>query len=117
MAGEVTHTPQETKQNFFLGAFKSGDSGEEPWSVMLHINKKPVQFKIDTGADISVMSESTYQALPQCPQLRPSTAILSSPGEKLNCKGQFTANIALNKNTYSEDIYVFEGPCVNNLLS
>ena len=62
----------------------SGDNYKEPWSVTLHVNKTPVCFKIDTGADISVMSESTYQALPQRPQLKPSTALSSSPGGKLN---------------------------------
>ncbi|KAL9963006.1 hypothetical protein ACROYT_G032167 [Oculina patagonica] len=116
VVGEVTRAPDQTSQHFFLGAIQSGDGGE-PWSVMLHINKKPVQFKIDTGADISVMSESTYQALPQCPQLQTSNAVLSSPGGKLNCKGLFTANITLKENTYSEDMYIIEGPCVNNLLS
>ena len=30
VVGEVTHTPQETNQHFFLGAIKSGDSGKEP---------------------------------------------------------------------------------------
>ena len=49
--------------------------------------------------------------------VQPSNAILSSPGGKLNCKGRFTANIALKENTYSEDIYIIEGPSVNNLLS
>ena len=117
VVGEVTPAPEQTSQHFFLGAIQSGDNAEEPWSVMLHINKKPVQFKIDTGADISVMSESTYQALPQCPQLQTSNAVLSSPGEKLNCKGLFTANITLKGNTHSEDMYIIEGPCVNNLLS
>ena len=115
--GEVTCTPEESSRHFFLRDIKSGDSEEEPWSAMLHINKKPVQFKIDTGAYISVMSEATYQALPQCPQLQPSNAILSSLGGKLNCKGRFTANIALKETTYSEDIYIIEGPSVNNLLS
>ena len=117
VVGEVTRAPEQTSQHFFLGAIQSGDNAEEPWSVMLHINKKPVQFKIDTGADISVMSESTYQALPQCPQLQTSNAVLSSPGGKLNCKGLFTANITLKGNTYSEDMYIIEGPSVNNLLS
>ena len=117
VVGEVTRTSEETSQHFFLGAIKSGTSEEEPWSITLRINQKPVQFKIDTGADISVMSELTYQALPKCPELQPSNAILSSPGGKLNCKGRFTANIVLKENTYREDIYIIEGPCVNNLLS
>jgi len=71
------------------------NSSLEPWNVVLHINRKPVQFKIDTGADISVISVSTYEALPQRPKLKPSNAVLSSPGGMLNCKGQFTAEISL----------------------
>lgn len=85
--------------------------------VNLHINQKPVEFEIDTGADVSVTSESTYLALPKCPQLKPSTAILSSPGGKLNCKGRFTASIPLNENTYIGDMYEIEEISVKSLLS
>ena len=102
---------------FFLGAVNSCDEFEEPWSVLLHVNKKPIKFKIDTGADISVMSVSTYEALPQRPKLKSSNAMLSSPGGMLNCKGQFTAEISLKNKLYFIDIYVIEGVCVNNLLS
>ena len=35
--------------------------------VLLHIDGKPVQFKVDTGDVISVISVLTYQALPQRP--------------------------------------------------
>lgn len=97
-------------EQFFLGAVSS----HEPQA---HINRKPVQFKINTGADISVISASTYQALPERPKLKPSNAVLSSPGGILSCKGQFTADISLNNKLCRVEIYVIEGPCVNNLLS
>ena len=114
---EVTLNREINTQQFFLGAVNSCDKYEEPWNVVLHINRKPVLFKIDTGADISVISVSTYQALPECPKLKPSNAVLSSPGGMLNCKGQFTADISLKNKQYRVDIYVIEGACVNNLLS
>ena len=82
---------------------------------MLHINRNPVQFKIDTGTDISVISVSTYQALPQRPKLKPLNAALSSPSGMLNCEGQFTAEISLKNKQYFVDIYVIDGSCVNNL--
>ena len=66
---EVTSNSQGNDQPFFLGAVNSCDKFEEPWSVVLHVNRKPVQFKIDGGADISVISVATYQALPQRPKL------------------------------------------------
>lgn len=97
-------------EQFFLGAVSSHDKYEEPWSIGLHINRKPVQFKINTGADISVISASTYQALPERPKLKPSNAVLSSPGGILSCKGQFTADISLKNKLCRVEIYVTEGP-------
>ena len=64
-----------------------------------------------------VISASTYRALPERPKLKSSNAVLSSPGGILSCKGQFTADISLKNKLYRVDIYVVEGPCVNNLLS
>lgn len=84
---------------------------------MLHIDRKPVRFKIDTGANISFISLSTYQALPQRPKLKPSSALLSSLGGMLSCKGQFIANISHKNKLYCLDIYVIEGDCINNILS
>ena len=57
---ELTSNPGGNNQQFFLGAVNSCDKFEEPWNVVLHINRKPVHFKIDIGADISVISVSTY---------------------------------------------------------
>ena len=114
---EVTSNSGGNNQQFFLGAVNSLDEFEEPWNVVLHINRKPAQFKIDTGADISVISLSTYEALPQRPKLKHSNAVLSSPGGMLNCRGQFTAEISLKNKLYYVDIYVIQTPCVNNLLS
>ena len=51
---EVTSNSEGNNREFFLEAVNSCDEFEEPWSVVLHVNKKPIKFKIDTGADISV---------------------------------------------------------------
>ena len=112
---EVTSNSEGNNREFFLGAVNSCDEFEEPWSVVLHVNKKPIKFKIDIGADISVMSVSTFEALPQRPKLKSLNAMLSSPGGMLNCKGQFTAEISLKNKLYFIDIYIIEGVCVNLL--
>lgn len=59
---EVTSNLGGNNEQFFPGAVNSCDKFEEPWNVVLHINQKPMQFKIDTGTDISVTSVSTYQS-------------------------------------------------------
>ena len=112
---EVTSTRGGNIEKCFLGAVNSYDSFEDQWSVVLHIDRKPVQFKIDTGADISVILVPTYQALPQRPKLKPSSAVLCSPGGVLSRKGQFIANISHKNKLYCVDIYAID--CVNNLVS
>ena len=47
-------------------------------------------FKIDTGADITAISKSTFDSLPNQPKLHPAKIALFSPGGKLQCAGQFT---------------------------
>ena len=51
-----------------------GRANNFSWELLIHaicqksrgaLRYKPVQFKIDTGADISILSTSTYHALPQ----------------------------------------------------
>lgn len=92
---EVTSDLGGITQQLFLGDINSRDKYEEPCMVVPHINRNPVQFKIDTGADISVISVSTSQVLPECPKLKPSNAALSTLGGMLNCNGQFTVDISL----------------------
>ena len=75
-----------------------------------------VTFKIDSGADISVMSESTYRSLPNPPSLKPTSANLTSPGGKLQCIGEFNADIKKDETMYSFRIIVVS-QYQNNLLS
>ena len=39
------------------------EAGDHPRMVTLDVNTVPVQFKIDTGADVSVVSELTFREL------------------------------------------------------
>ena len=46
-------------------------TGTEPWMFTISLNKFPVNFKIDTGADVSVIPEKLYKKL-QAPLLEPT---------------------------------------------
>ena len=48
-------------------------------------------FKIDTGADTSVISDETYHKLKHLPQLASDDMDFDSPGGKLDGIGQLTA--------------------------
>ena len=73
---KVTSDLGEILSNFSLELLTRLTSYEEPRSVELH-----------TRADISVISVSAYQALPELPRPKPLNAVLSSPGRMLNWIG------------------------------
>ena len=57
------------------------------------MNGRTVNFKTDTGADVSVISKEVYDSLQPRPRLRQSDAILRSPGGTLPYLGMFTTNV------------------------
>ena len=84
---------------------------DNPWIVTISINGSPVEFKIDTGADVSVISDSTYKTLAKKTSLRPAKKSLTGPSRQpLDVCGQFTGTLQHGSCTSNEDIFV-----VNNL--
>ena len=53
---------QTLNEEPFLGTIEiiSTHSKDNKWMIELLVNGKPVQFKIDTGADVSVISEEIF---------------------------------------------------------
>ena len=86
------------------------DAGENPWTVTIDINTVPVQFKIDTGADVSVISELTFQGLSRV-DLQPTRRSLTGPSQlPLPVCGQSTSLLEHgNKEVEEEKIFVVKG--------
>ena len=74
-----------------------------------------MKFKIDSGADVSVMSLSTYENMYDAPALRPTSHRLKGVNGVLKCKGTFSSNTEYRRKVYMFDIYVTDSE--NNLLS
>jgi transposase InsO family protein len=110
---EVTEADEQSE--YFLGSVNANASDE--WTVQLLLGATPVKFKIDTGADASVMCEETFNMLIPERELKQTSVFLTSPGGQLDCKGQFQVNTTYKKNSYSFPVYVIRGKSVNNLLS
>ena len=60
-ASEVTATAStsEGQETYFIGSIHCDDT-ERAWPVNLDIGGKQISFKIDSGADTTVMAEGTY---------------------------------------------------------
>ena len=76
----------------FLGTVDADTvNTSKPWTVVLQLNNQALEFKVDTGADVTVIPESAY--LPQKDgELEPASIPLNGPtGELLEVCGRFTA--------------------------
>lgn len=111
---EVTETDEQ--EEYYMGSVNAKTSDEQ-WTVQLLIGATPVKFKIDTGADASVMCEETFNMLIPERELKQTSVSLTSPGGQLDCQGQFQASTIYKSQLYSFPVYVIRGQSVNNLLS
>ena len=107
-----SHSVDET---FWLNTVTCEDS-DAPWMVYLPINDGPVEFKIDSGADITVMTKESYEKLPNKPSLEPSKIKLKSPGGPVTNLGEFEAHTCLEGVKYAFRVVVTEH-AGSNLLS
>ncbi len=81
------------------------------------MDSTPVEFKIDAGADVTVLSEDTFHTLTPERTLAPPDIPLDSPGGELLCLGCFDATVRHKGKDYPFRAYIVYGHRVNNLLS
>ena len=94
------------RNSLFLGSLGTDD---EPWRITIPISGKAVSFKIDTGADVSAISESVYKSISPRPKLKHSDTVLQSPGGKVAYLGQFVTQTEHRGNKVSFRVFVLKG--------
>ena len=103
------HAVTEDNDSLFLGAV---DAGDDPWTVDVGIRGSTVRFKIDTGADVTVIPEQVYEQLVQSGtrhKLTPVKRPLYGPGRvPLIVKGTASEVLCYSGRTATEDIYVVQ---------
>ena len=107
---------EEESSNFFLGNI---NNFSDDWTVSININSHyNVKFKVDTGADVSVISYETYAALNPKPKLCSSSKILTTPAGKLEYIGVINCLLAYRNLSVEGEIFVMKHRSAsNNLLS
>ena len=96
---------EDSEDTGFLGMVQQSQ-GSNPWSVTLSVNGTPVDFKIDTGADVTVISKTVHQNIPHS-TLKPPTKTLSGANSKnLEVSRQFTASLKYKHLEIAEEVYV-----------
>ena len=79
-AGKVQEVHQE-----FLGAVSSGSKNQ--WDATIHVSGTSVKFKIDTAAEVTVISDSTHKAIGSPPLEQPDRIIRGPSNRKLPVLG------------------------------
>ena len=100
-------TAHRVRRDAYLGVITRGDRNN-PWSIMVSINDKPVDFEIDTGAEVTVISSKAHHEIGG-PTLCAASKTLRGPSNsELPVKGQFTAMLKYKNKVIEQDLYVVE---------
>ena len=100
---------EEPEEEFFLGNVQSRtQQTEQVWRVTLQLNNSSVDFHIDTGAEVTVISKLTYQSIGS-PSLLPAAKVLKGPSDhSLGVLGQFRGNFTTDVGLAQQEIYVVD---------
>ena len=97
----------------FLGTVTS--SIDQAWSVNVQLQGKEMLFKMDTGAEVTVISKKVYDTLEKTKLGKPSKVLYGPTHQPLEVLGQFSGNLVHKEHSRLEDISVVRD-LHNNLL-
>ncbi|KAK7930380.1 hypothetical protein WMY93_006775 [Mugilogobius chulae] len=113
---EVTENQKDTycEDCVFLGEI--GIERSEPWVQQVMLNGENVDFKLDTGADVTSIPERLYRPDRDGKLQMPKKKLLGPGSYPLKVKGCFGAQLAAKGRTTRQDVYLVSG-LVQPLLS
>ena len=105
----------DDSQDEFLGVIHSEtdslSSTEAPWTTKLELNGRNIEFKIDTGAEVTIISEQDYVSK-RDGSLTQTNRVLSGPSQqKLDVCWQFTGKLSNQFQSTQQEIYIIRGLC------
>ena len=109
------HTEQ-SDEDVYLTEVYMVDSRERCWTADVLVGRTEVNFKLDTGAEVTTISERVYETLADLMPLEQTSLTLFGPGRTpLHVIGQFSSMFTYNGRTSQHTVFVIKG-LRNNLL-
>lgn len=94
---------------FFGTVGDSKSASSKPWVATVSVNSFPIELLIDTGVEVTVLSEETWMHIGK-PTLSPPGHTLKGPStHKLSTPGKFTAELSLHDRSATAEMYVVCG--------
>ena len=106
---EVVEQPSAAGGDLFIGSIGTAprSATSDPVRVKVKVDRKEVIFKLDTGADVTVMPAAEFHD--QLNRLTPATKKLYGAGNReLKVLGKYTAKLSRRDTSTTEEIYVVE---------
>ena len=104
LSTEQTDALETESDDNFLGTVES--QGETQWMSVLKVNNLDVSFKIDTGAEVSAINETTFNKLKDIQLKKPQKLLYGPAMSPLTVLGQFTASLTFNHVTCTQKVFV-----------
>ncbi|XP_034038462.1 golgin subfamily A member 3 [Thalassophryne amazonica] len=113
---EVTESLKDTDSEdcVFLG--EVGTVRSQPWMQKVKLNGENIDFKLDTGADVTSIPEGLYSPDRDGKLQKPKKTLLGPGSYPLNVKGCFGAQLVVKGHSVSQEVYLVSG-LVQPLLS
>ena len=93
-------------EDLFLGVIESPNH-ETAWESKVFINNKKVSVKLDSGADVTVLSEKLYESEFHMWPILPTNKVLIGPCKtKIPCVGKMNATIKTKSGIVTEEVFI-----------
>ena len=104
----VAAVESDPMEEVFLGTL-TADTNQHSWVVDLQVKGHTISFKLDTGAEVTAITEDSYKAIGR-PKLTDPFRILCGPArQRLDVVGQFEARLTKGERSTSGPVYVVKG--------
>ena len=114
MISATPSQPQAEQEAKFLDMIESVQ--DNIWKIEVMVGDKVMLFKVDTGAEVTVISEDTWKSLHSTEPLQDPKTFLCGPDcTRLTVLGKITLTLTLNKTCCQQPVYVVKN-ITKNLL-
>ena len=103
----------EEEPDFYLDTNYLETAGGNTWKVEVKVNSSNVPFRVDTGAEVTAMSESAWRSLHNVQQLHATKCVLDS--KPLSVTGVASVTLSFKQSKCDKKVYVIKD-LKNNLL-
>ena len=105
---------ESTLESAFLDTVAANE--ELSWRAKVLVGSKEVEFKLDTGAEVTAISDNTYRSLEEEKLVKPTKTLYGPGHNPLEVLGQLTKTLSYKQRSSKQRVFVVRG-LKSNLLS